>query len=285
MCLFLSVGAQGQVQDDRHAAYARAHISWSLYHETGHAIQDFTGDRLVMSKAEREVHADKIAAYLLLPTSEDQKAYQLYYDAAMELYYDPDAPDPDHIYEASRVRAERMLCMLYGASPNSQWIADARQFKNRSDADCIADFKAFQKETVDVLGFAREVAELEEPSFILPKYNEPVAPNHADAYDYLKETEILDDIAIDVEEWLPALQVSEKPFQIVAQECAGFSGFRYVWDHSAVVACYAEVQRCMNRPGYLPPELGSAREETRPTGDIAGADQDDWIDDDVEEEE
>ncbi len=268
--------ARGQVQDDRHDAYAQAHITWSLYHETGHAIQDFTADRFLMSNAEREVHADKIAAYLMIPNTEDDYEYQIYYDAAMDLYMDTQAPDPNHIYETGRVRAERMFCMLYGARPNSRWIALAQKLKNRSDSGCIADFKAFQEETVDVLGFAREITNLDEPKMIDPQYVKTNGGNLATAYNYLQDTQILLLLAIDVEEWLPALQVSEKPFKIIAQGCNGYDGFRYSWEESAVVVCYEAIQRCMKRPGLLLPPLSSG-DEVAVENQGAEADEEDWV--------
>lgn len=242
--------AFAQVQDDRHEAYAKAHIAWSLYHETGHAIQDFTADRLTMSKQEMEDHADKIAAFLMLPKRQSPEEFQLYHDAAFDLYMDTDPPDPTHQYAPSRVRAERMFCMLYGAYPDSPWTGIAQELKNRADADCISDYRSFRQETVDILGFAREFTALDDPQIILPRLLTPAA-HHADAHAFLVQTDILDDLAIDVEEWLPGLQVSDKRFQIVAQECAGYDGFRYVWDQSAVIACFAAVQRCMKRPGHL----------------------------------
>lgn len=246
--------AFAQVQDDRHDAYARAHISWSVYHETGHAIQDFIGTFNTMSKAEREIDADMIAAYMLVPATEDEAEYEFYYDAAMDLYFDPDPPDPKHIYETGRQRAERMFCLLYGANPNSQYVEIAQRFKNRSDADCVAEYAQFKENAELVLGFALAVTAMDDPTFIFPRYM-PAQAKDANAYKYLQETDILDDLAIDVEQWLPALQVTDKPFQIVAQDCKGYDGFWYEPGQSAVIACYAAVQRCMTRPGHLlPPE-------------------------------
>lgn len=242
--------AIAQIQDDRHEAYAKAHITWALYHETGHAIQDFTADRFAMSKQEMEDHADKIAAFLMLPKRQQVEEFQLYHDAAFDLYMDTDAPDPTHQYAPSRVRAERMFCMLYGAFPDSPWTGVAQELKNRSDEDCIAEYQAFRQETIDLLGFAKEFTALDDPQIILPRILTP-ASQHADAYEFLQQSQILDDLAIDVEEWLPGLQVAEKRFQIVAQECAGYNGFRYAWNESAVIACFAAVQRCMKRPGHL----------------------------------
>jgi hypothetical protein len=242
--------AFGQVQDDRHEAYARAHITWLLYHETGHAIQDFTADRFVMTAQQREDHADKIAAFLMLPKRGEVEEFQMFYDAAIDLYMDKDPPDPNHVYAPSRVRAERMLCMLYGAFPDNPWTDGARQLKNRNDQACIEEYRSFREETVDLLGFARELTLIDEPEFIDTRHM-PADPRHADAYDYLESTQILLELAIDVEEWLPALRVSDKKFQIVAQECPGYDGFRYSWDQSAVIACYSAVQRCMTRPGHL----------------------------------
>ncbi len=264
--------ASAQIQDNRHEAYAKAHITWSLYHETGHAIQDFTADRFAMSKQEMEDHADKIAAFLMLPKQQEAEEFQIFHDAAFDLYMDNDAPDPTHQYAPSRVRAERMFCMLYGAFPESPWTGAARKLKNRSDADCIADYRAFRQETVDVLGFAVEFTAQEEPQLILPRLLAP-ASRHADAHQFLEQTQILDDLAIDVEEWLPGLQVSEKRFQIVAQECAGYDGFRYVWDQSAVIACYAAVQRCMKRPGHLLAAVDAPEEFSSDPDDETGFDE------------
>jgi hypothetical protein len=274
--LLLVPSASAQVQDDRHDAYAQAHISWSVYHEAGHAIQDFIGTFNTLSKSEREIDADMIAAYLLLPATEDPAEYGFYYDAAMDLYFDPDPPDPNHIYETGRQRAERMFCLLYGARPNSQYTEVAQRLKNRSDVNCVADYNRFKENAEDVLGFALEVTALEDPSFILPRYM-PATEKDNDAYQYLQETEILDDLAIDVEQWLPALQVAEKPFQIVAQDCKGYDGFWYEPGQSAVIACYAAVQRCMKRPGHLlPPEYtfdeGSREDESSWDEDGAGDD-------------
>lgn len=245
--------ASAQVEDDRHAEYARAHITWNLYHETGHAIQAFTGDRLQMSKAEMEIHADKVAAYLMLPQEEDPQEYQLYIDAAMDLLLDKTPIAPGHIYESNKARAERMFCMLYGARPDSSLLGDTERLMNRSAQDCIQEFEQFREETVDLLGFAREFTNLERPQFIDPKYAPVTQPKHQTARIYLEDEQILLDLAIDVEQWLPALQVTDKRFQIVAQECGNYDGFRYSWDNSAVIACYGAVDRCMNRPGHLLP--------------------------------
>ncbi len=137
--------ASAQVEDDRHAEYARAHITWNLYHETGHAIQAFTGDRLQMSKAEMEIHADKVAAYLMLPKEEDPQEYQLYIDAAMDLLLDKTPIAPGHIYESNKARAERMFCMLYGARPNSALLGETQRLMNRSPQDCIREFEEFRR--------------------------------------------------------------------------------------------------------------------------------------------
>lgn len=260
--------ASAQVRDYRHDEYAQAHITWALYHETGHAIQDFTAQRDEMTAQQREDHADKIAAYLMLPKRGEAHEFQLFHDAAIDLYMDTAAPDPNHVYAPSRVRAERMLCMLYGAYPDHPWTGEAQALKNRSDNACIAEFQAFQEQAVDILGFAREFTAIDEPKFIDPRLQN-VEDRHRDAYDYLDTTQILLDLAIDVEEWLPALQVADKPFQIVAQECPGYDGFRYAWNESAVVACYAAVQRCMKRPGYLIAEVNAPE-----TVDDAG-----WLED------
>ena len=259
--LLLAPAGSAQVKDDRHDAYVRAHISWALYHETGHAIQDFTADRFVMTAQEREDHADKIAAFLMLPKRGKVEEFQFYYDAAIDLYMDTDPPDPSHVYAPSRVRAERMLCMLYGAYPDSPWTGDAQELKNRSDLACIEEYKAFREETVELLGFARDVTSIDEPQFIDPRLM-AAGPQHQEAYDYLETSDVLLDLAIDVEEWLPGLQVSEKKFQIVAQECPGYHGFRYSWDQSAVVACYGAVQQSMNRSGHVFALVDAPDEET-----------------------
>lgn len=229
--------SSAQVEDDRHAEYARAHITWNLYHETGHAIQDFTGDRLQMSKAEMEIHADKVAAYLMLPKEEDPQEYQLYIDAAMDLLLDKTPIAPGHIYESNKARAERMFCMLYGARPDSALLGDTQRLMNRSAEECIQEFEQFREETVDLLGFARDFTSLERPQFIDPKYAPVTQSKHQTARYYLEDEQILLNLAIDVEQWLPALQVTDKRFQIVAQECGNYDGFRYSWDNSAVIAC------------------------------------------------
>lgn len=258
--LFAPAGS-AQVRDDRHDAYVRAHISWALYHETGHAIQDFTADRFVMTAREREDHADKIAAFLMLPKRGKVEEFQFYYDAAIDLYMDSDPPDPNHVYAPSRVRAERMLCMLYGAFPDSPWTGDAQELKNRGDQACIDEYTAFREETIDLLGFARDITSIDEPQFIDPRLM-AADPRHQQAHDYLETSDVLLDLAIDVEEWLPGLQVSEKKFQIVAQECPGYNGFRYSWDQSAVVACYGAVQQSMNRSGHVFALVDAPDEET-----------------------
>jgi len=258
MVTLLAAPSHAQVRDARHAAYAQAHITWSIYHETGHAIQDFTGERFDTTKREREQHADKVAAYLMMPDSEDNARWQLFYDAALDLFNDPNPPaDTGHGYEASKLRAERMYCMLYGAHPNNPRAGIAQRMKNRSDAECVELFQSFEQEARDVFDFAFEAAEIDEPAFIFPELREP-APRHNDAHAYLERTDILDQVAIDVEQWLPSLQVADRSFQIVAREChgtdgAGYDGFFYKADQSAVVACYAGVQRCMERPSVLEP--------------------------------
>lgn len=270
--LLLAPAGSAQVKDDRHDAYVRAHISWALYHETGHAIQDFTADRFVMTAQEREDHADKIAAFLMLPKRGKVEEFQFYYDAAIDLYMDTDPPDPSHVYAPSRVRAERMLCMLYGAYPDSPWTGDAQELKNRSDQACIEEYKAFREETVELLGFARDVTSIDEPQFIDPRLM-AAGPQHQEAYDYLETSDVLLDLAIDVEEWLPGLQVSEKKFQIVAQECPGYQGFRYSWDQSAVVACYGAVQQSMNRSGHVFALVDAPDEETSAGEEEAASDE------------
>ena len=279
--LFLAPAGSAQVKDDRHDAYVRAHISWALYHETGHAIQDFTADRFVMTAQEREDHADKIAAFLMLPKRGKVEEFQFYYDAAIDLYMDTDPPDPNHVYAPSRVRAERMLCMLYGAFPDSPWTGDAQELKNRSDQACIDEYTAFREETVELLGFARDVTSIDEPQFIDPRLM-AAEPRHQEAYDYLETSDVLLDLAIDVEEWLPGLQVSEKKFQIVAQDCPGYEGFRYSWDQSAVVACYGAVQQSMNRSGHVFAMVDAPDEETSAGEEDAAFDEDET---DFDEEE
>lgn len=241
--------AQGfDPSDDEQTSYVDGNLLFLTYHEVGHMIVDqlLDADQHADRRASEET-ADDIATWLMLPDPDepDQDADIL---AAIEGWtrsalQNEGVGESPH-YPDDGVRAARIACYLYGTDPKS-YAELAKIFRvSIESVDCEAEVEAMRSDFES--WFGEHMIPPAEPNAnaVHVSYEEP-GDALAGAAAYLRKTEILEEAAADIAEFVRL----PNDVTIVARRCGGGAEFRYSPSARRITACYEAVDWLMRDAG------------------------------------
>lgn len=247
--------------DDGQTAYVDGNLYFLTYHEVGHMILDQLldvdqhGDRLASEET-----ADDIATWLMLPDPDeaDQDDDML---AAIEGWsrsaeMQQGVGENPH-YPDDGVRASRIACYLYGSNPTLYAKLGELFSVSVNSVDCEEEVAVLRDDLETWFGDDLiPPADANERAISISYENAGAAL--AAARTYLMQSEILEDAAADISEFVRL----PNDVQIVAKSCGrGAAEFRYSPSARQITACYEAVDWLMRDANDEQQDIGEARAE------------------------
>ncbi len=186
--------AEATPGDQKAQAFVRGFVRFLAYHEAGHMLMGQIADMNRdpdWTNSDREDYADRFAMILLAPDAGDPDGIDEIISAAAGwlqvdssiIRNEPHAPAP--------VRAQEILCLLYGSDPES--FAEFAELAP-SDRDCAADYQAIEADIDEVFrDYSGETGQE-----IRVVYGPPDGGMQA-ARDFLAESGVMEDLKSDIE--------------------------------------------------------------------------------------
>ena len=221
-------------------AFIEGNLYFLAYHEIGHLLldqvldADQSGDRL-----NAELTADDIATWLMLPDP-DEPDLDNDIVAAMAGWMHSEAvngPTDSPHYPDDGERAARIACYLYGSNPDLYGEL-AEIFPNSiHSVDCGAEFEALHADLEDWFGDHFADGQNQSGGRVIVRYA-PATPALAEAQAFLAQSQVLEDAADDVSEFV----ILPHDVYLTAQSCGGGGAeFRYSLSRREIIACYEAV--------------------------------------------
>ncbi|MBI1250097.1 MAG: hypothetical protein GC189_01325 [Alphaproteobacteria bacterium] len=243
--------ADDEQQDD----YVQGNLLFLAYHEVGHLILDqVIGADQHAERLDAELDADDIASWLMLPDPDetDQSLEILAavrgWEQSGELGAGALAQNPH--YPDDLDRAARITCLVFGANPDvyAEFEGD---FDGAIDTDiCVEEHNLLHEEFEEWFGEA--LVPPASPSGRIAVIYERPAAGYEGVVSYLQETQVLQDVADDISEFVSL----PDDVTLTARSCGGGRAeFSYNPAQRRITACYEAVAWFMNN---LPVELGGS---------------------------
>lgn len=230
--------------DPRQKGYVDGNLIFLAYHEVGHLMLDTALVDQAADRRSSEEAADDVAIYIMLPDEDEP-------DQAREILYaiqgwKRSAASGDGVsisphYPDDADRAARIACYLYGSNPD-RFARLGKIFPNSIDSvDCEAEFTALT-EDLDAW-FGEALVKKGEKQGALPEVRyEDAPPALQAAKAYLESTELLEDVAKDIAQFINL----PEDVLLVGQSCGrGSAEFRYSPGARIITACYEAVDWLM----------------------------------------
>jgi Putative metallopeptidase len=275
-CAPLASGQAFDASDSEQDGFVQGNVAFLAYHEAGHLILDQIlnvdqhGDRLTS-----EIYADDIATWLMLPDADEPEQDEEIL-AAMEGWLqsaetgEVGAPTQSPHYPDDEARAERIACLVYGSNPVE--YAVLRQLFPEAIAamDCPAEVEAVHADFE--AWFGEDLIPPAASGGAIQVRYEAAAAGMTEARDYLMESQILDDIAEDVSQFVSL----PNEVSVVARSCgAGAAEFRYNPSTRQITACYEAVDWLMDHASAelaaRPPRPDASAGASAEAGDDMGS--------------
>lgn len=227
-------------------AYVLGNVMFFAYHEAGHMLVSELGLRsaLAPDMFPPEVAEDGLATLLMMADPDEREEGDEWDDfreamieATAEGWEDAawisgDRPPAGRHPPDSR-RAQNIYCLLVGSDP--AYYADLEPLVDSAE-DCEADYEAHATAWAELL----EPSLLEEgdqPSTLTVSYGD-YPPHLARAYEYLWESDVLQDVADDIREYVRL----PNPVRLRAASCNGRADATWSARDREMVVCYELVQ-------------------------------------------
>lgn len=230
--------------DNAQTAYVDGNLYFLAYHEVGHLILDTA---LVDQEKEREnaeLAADDVAIMVMIPDpgedDQDEAILAAMVGWARSAGRSEGVAASPH-YPDDAERASRIACYLFGSNPALYQPLRKIFSVTLASADCEAEFAALTEDMSAWFGEA--LVEDDGKAGVAPTVRyAPAPPALRAAQAYLKKSEVLENIAADIGQFV---SLSEDT-SIIAQSCGGGAAeFRYDPGERAIIACYEAVDWLM----------------------------------------